>query len=226
MTLTDALCIRPGVTAVVGGGGKTTLLRALGEELSRAGHTVLLCTTTKMYPFPGLRNLTRAGETELAAALAKHPLLCVGTPVPETGKLTAPDIPIAALAALAEYVLAEADGAAGRPVKAHAAHEPVIPTEANQVICVVGASGFGQPVFLAAHRPELYAKRAGVGQDALITPEIEAAVLLAEGLHHRVYVNQAESPQRLSAAKELQKLLSSPVAAGALRSEGSQVLCW
>lgn len=226
MTLTEALRIRPGVTAVIGGGGKTTLLRTLGEELSRRGHTVLLCTTTKIYPFPGLENLTRAGEAEVAAALSRCPLLCVGTPVPGTGKLTAPDIPVGKLAALAEYVLAEADGAAGRPMKAHAPHEPVIPTEANQVICVVGASGFGQPVSLAAHRPELYAKRAGAGQDTLITPEIEGAVLLAEGLHHRVYVNQAERPQGLAAAKQLQTLLPCPVAAGALWSEGSQVLCW
>ena len=225
-SLAEALALAPGVTAVIGGGGKTTLLRVLGESLAAEGHTVLLCATTKIYPFPGLENLTRAGEAEVAAALSRCPLLCVGMPVPGTGKLTAPDIPVGKLAALAEYVLAEADGAAGRPMKAHAPHEPVIPTEANQVICVVGASGFGQPVSLAAHRPELYAKRAGVGQDTLITPEIEGAVLLAEGLHHRVYVNQAERPQGLAAAKQLQTLLPCPVAAGALWSEGSQVLCW
>lgn len=35
MTLSQLLDIRPGVTAVIGGGGKTTLLRTLGEELAR-----------------------------------------------------------------------------------------------------------------------------------------------------------------------------------------------
>ena len=50
MELAELLDIRPGVTAVIGGGGKTTLLRTLGEELSRT-HTVLLCTTTKIFPF-------------------------------------------------------------------------------------------------------------------------------------------------------------------------------
>lgn len=226
MTLTQALRIRPGVTAIIGGGGKTTLLRALGEELARGGHKVLLCTTTKIYPFPELENVTGGGVRELAAALRRCPLACTGTPVADTGKLTTPELSMGALAELAEYVLVEADGAAGRPMKAHAAHEPVIPTEANEVICVVGASGFGQQISLAAHRPELYAQRAGANSDALITPELEAAVLLAEGLHHRVYVNQAESPQGLAAAKQLKKLLPCPVAAGALRTEGSQVLCW
>ena len=32
MKLAELLAIRPGVTAVIGGGGKTTLLRTLGEE--------------------------------------------------------------------------------------------------------------------------------------------------------------------------------------------------
>ena len=45
MTLSQLLDIRPGVTAVIGGGGKTTLLRTLGEELA-GQHPVLLCTTT------------------------------------------------------------------------------------------------------------------------------------------------------------------------------------
>ena len=41
------LGVRPGMTALIGAGGKTTLLRRLGEELAE-GHRVLLCTTTKM----------------------------------------------------------------------------------------------------------------------------------------------------------------------------------
>ena len=130
------------------------------------------------------------------------------------------------LAGLADYVLVEADGAAGRPMKAHAPHEPVIPAGANQVICVVGASGFGQPVSQAAHRPELYARLAGIAPDAPITPAAAAAVLGLEGLHSRVYVNQADTAGRLSAGRELQRLLPCPAAVGALQTEGSQVLCW
>ena len=53
MTLSQLLDIRPGVTAVIGGGGKTTLLRTLGEELA-GQHPVLLCTTTKILPFSDL----------------------------------------------------------------------------------------------------------------------------------------------------------------------------
>lgn len=217
MGLSELLDVRPGVTAVIGGGGKTTLLRTLGEELAENGARVLLCATTKIFPFDGLPNLTDPSEEALAEALETRRLVCAGTPVPGTGKLTAPAIPMGRLMELADYVLAEADGAAGRPLKAHAPHEPVIPPEANQVICVVGASGFGRPILEAAHRPALYARLAGVPEDAPASPETEAAVLLAEGLPDRVFVNQAEDAAAMAAARRLAALLPWPVCAGALK---------
>ncbi len=215
MALAKLLGIRPGVTAVIGGGGKTTLLRTLGEELAAGGKQVLLCTTTKILPFPGLP-CARTGE-ELEALRREHRLLCAGTPVPGTEKLTAPETPMAELAARFGYVLVEADGAAHRPLKAHAPHEPVIPAEANQTICVVGASGFGQHIADAAHRPERYAALAGAAETAEATPETEAAVLRAEALHTRVYVNQVETLWDLADAKALAALLECPVLAGSLQ---------
>lgn len=215
MALAKLLGIRPGVTAVIGGGGKTTLLRTLGEELAAGGKQVLLCTTTKILPFPGLP-CARTGE-ELEALRREHRLLCAGTLLPDTGKLTALETPMAELAARFGYVLVEADGAAHRPLKAHAPHEPVIPAEANQTICVVGASGFGQPIADAAHRPERYAALASAAETAEATPETEAAVLRAEALHTRVYVNQVETLWDLADAKALAALLDCPVLAGSLQ---------
>lgn len=220
MKLSACLDIRPGVTAVIGGGGKTTLLRVLGEELAEAGNRVLLCASTKILPFAGLENLTAPSEEALAEALEKRRLVCAGSPVPGTGKLTAPPVPMARLAALADYVLVEADGSAGRPMKAHAPHEPVIPAEANQTVLVIGASGFGQPIFQAAHRPERYAALAGVSLDAEVTPEIAAAVIDAEGFADRVLVNQVETAEQIAAARRLEELLACPVLSSALKGEG------
>ena len=104
MGLAELLDIRPGVTAVIGGGGKTTLLRILGEELAAKGARVLLCATTKIFPFPDLENRTNPSEEALEKALASRRLLCAGTPVPGTGKLTAPGIPMDRLAALGARV--------------------------------------------------------------------------------------------------------------------------
>ena len=48
MDFSKLLGLRPGVTAVIGSGGKTSLLRRLAAELPE---TVLLCTTTHIRPF-------------------------------------------------------------------------------------------------------------------------------------------------------------------------------
>jgi len=216
MKLWERLEIRPGVTAVIGGGGKTTLLRLLGEELA-AEHRVLLCTTTKIYPYPDLPCARTAAE--LTALSSSHCLLCAGTPVPGTGKLTAPETPMERLAERFDYVLVEADGAAGRPLKAHAPHEPVIPALAGQTVYVVGASGFGQPIRQAAHRPEQYARLAGVQPEDTAAPETAAAVLAAEGLGTRVFVNQVETEEMQAAARTLASLVHVPVVGGSLHRE-------
>ena len=59
-------------------------------------------------------------------------------------KLTAPYVSIGDLESLADYVLVEADGAKRFPLKAPAAHEPVIPDETRLVIAVAGLSGVGK----------------------------------------------------------------------------------
>lgn len=222
MELWSLLGVQPGVTAVIGSGGKTTLLRALGKELA-ASHRVLLCTTTKIYPFPGIPLAETAEDLERLAT--GYPLICAGGPVAGTGKLTAPKQPLAELAERFDYVLVEADGSAGRPLKAHAPHEPVIPPEANRTICVVGASGFGRPIREAAHRTERYAALAGVSESAAATPETEAAVLRAEGLGDIIYVNQAETDAARAAARNLAGLLEIPVMAGSLW-RGEYETCW
>lgn len=204
----EALEIRPGVTAVIGGGGKTSLLRVLGEELSQQA-SVLLCTTTKIRPFSGIPTVHTARELDLF----EGGLLCMGTPL-EGGKLTAPCIPMKELASRFDYVLVEADGSAGRPMKAHASHEPVIPLESRSVILVVGASGFGRPVLEAAHRPERYAALAGVEEGESVTPAAAARVILHEALHERIFVNQAETA--LDAAKRFAAMVDCPVLLGSI----------
>lgn len=76
-------------------------------------------------------------------------------------------------------VVVEADGSAGRPFKAPADHEPVIPTAADLVVPVVGIDVIGRlcgPE--AVHRPERVARIAGIAEGVPITPEIVAKVML------------------------------------------------
>lgn len=224
MTLKEALGVSPGVTAVIGSGGKTTLLQALGNELAAEGHRVILCTTTKIGLFPGIPNLLEGGEAALAAALEERRLVCAASALEDSWKLAAPEIPIARLAELAEYVIVEADGSARLPLKAHAAHEPVIPPEAARTVCVTGVSGFGRPIAEASHRPELFAALAETTPEAPATPENTALVLGKEALADLYLFNQADTPERWEWALRAAKALCRPALLGSLH-EGAYRLC-
>ena len=159
MELRELLEIGPGLTALIGGGGKTTLMYHLASELRQQG-TVLVCTTTKIWPPAHLRVCTEEGT--LREELRRRGIACAGMPA-EQGKLTAPAID--GWETMADFVLVEADGSAGRPFKAHADWEPVLPEERQATVLVMGADGFGKPISRMAHRPELYARLAGATED-------------------------------------------------------------
>ena len=79
---------------------------------------------------------------------------------------------ITALSGCAHFVLVEADGAAGRPVKAPAEWEPVIPPCSDLVIVVVGLDCLGQPAEeKTAFRLERFLDLTGLRRGDLITPE-------------------------------------------------------
>jgi len=215
MELSALLSIQPGVTALIGSGGKTTAMYLLAEELGRRGR-VICCTTTYIRRPAHLPVLTAASETDIAQALDRWPRLCLGAPA-ENGKLTAPLFPMARLAALADYVLVEADGSRGLPMKAHLPHEPVVPPEAGQTVLLVGASGFGRTVEDAAHRPEQFRRLSGLSERDPITPRAVADVIRREGLSQKIFVNQAETQEKLDAALALAGLLDANIFAGALK---------
>lgn len=215
MLLCDLLSIGRGITALTGGGGKTTAMYILAQELSGRG-TVLCCTTTRIFPPDHLPVLLSPGEEAVSAALAERGCLCLGTPA-EYGKLAAPELPITRLAALADYVLVEADGSRGLPVKAHLPHEPVVPPEAGRTILLAGASAFARPVGEAVHRPEQFCRLTGAALTDPVGAENLASLILGEGLGNMVFINQAESGGALAEARRLAAQLPLPLFAGALQ---------
>ena len=192
--------IRKGVTAVIGSGGKTSLIAKLCRELPG---TVMICTSTHIFPAEGLPLYTERLETLPAEKI------CVGTPV-EHGKLAAPLQSFEELAALADYVLVEADGSKRLPLKAHLDYEPVVPACANQIIQVVGLSGMGKPIAKAAHRPERYAEICGCAVTDVAVPERMAKVLNTEALADRYVLNQADDEEEEKWGRTLAALLHKP----------------
>lgn len=209
------LNIQAGITAIIGGGGKTTLMGVLARELSSLG-TVLVTTSTHIFPMSKMPVLSDATETAIARQISLENPICIGSTA-KLGKLAAPTVPFYRLAMLADYVLVEADGSKGLPLKAHLPYEPVIPPNTNQVIYVVGASAVGQAVEECTHRPHLYAALAGCSIHDTVTPETVCRVLQREALHTRVLVNQVHTPAQQQFANKIAKELPCPVAAGSLQ---------
>lgn len=197
MKLAPLLKIEKGVTAIIGSGGKTTLLRTLSGELPGR---VLLCTSTHFQGYADLPTVLDPTEADLRKALAAHPIVCAAGRSP-TGKLVDCGLPYETLADLADFVLVEADGSRRRPLKAHALHEPVIPPCTRQVICVVGLSGLHRPVSEVVHRPELFCPLVGCTPEDEATPERVARALVQEHLADTYFLNQAESGSVLQDAK-------------------------
>ena len=197
MKLAPLLKIEKGVTAIIGSGGKTTLLRTLSGELPGR---VLLCTSTHFQGYADLPTVLDPTAADLRKALAAHPIVCAAGRSP-TGKLVDCGLPYETLADLADFVLVEADGSRRRPLKAHALHEPVIPPCTRQVICVVGLSGLHRPVSEVVHRPELFCPLVGCTPEDEATPERVARALVQEHLADTYFLNQAESGSVLQNAK-------------------------
>ena len=237
--LASALKIEPGITAIIGSGGKSTLLRALGLELMRAGGRVLLCTTTHMFPVAGVpwdgssRRLdavpwkpgalhTPGCTCEACVGFTRGSICQAGVLDPETGKLSSPAEPLDQLAQRFDYVLAEADGSKRLPLKAHATWEPVIPAGTANVVWVVGASGLGNPIDEVVHRPELFCERCGCEPTDIATPDRVAMVLNSElrmlNLNNaRIMLNQADTLADLTMANRFEAALGRPIIATSLK---------
>lgn len=157
MTLIQAFSIgsRESIS-LVGAGGKTTLLYALGRELSASRGGVILTTTTKILePAPSpfflqfLSNELADIKNWVVENLNRRQcLLIAGERLPD-GKLAG--IPpewaeeIFSMDGVSAIVN-EADGADGRPLKAPREGEPVIPGSTTLLVPVMGIDGMGRPL--------------------------------------------------------------------------------
>ena len=126
--------------ALVGGGGKTTLMYFLGDTYAKQNIPTLITTTTHIrMPEDG------SYVTTMAAACRRwdaQRYAVVGVP-DQAGKLKAlPGTELHAYRKRAKQILVEADGAKMRPCKVPAEHEPVIPKECDIVIAVAGLDVF------------------------------------------------------------------------------------
>ena len=144
MTAEDLLDITGGsVIAVVGCGGKTSLIELLADRFR--DKKVLVSPTTKMLPM-NIRGITLRETLRQCEEYEPQPgIQQLGLWNPARGKLEAlPDEILARLVSRCDITLLEADGSRGLPCKGWRANEPVVPHYCTHTVGIVTLAALGK----------------------------------------------------------------------------------
>ena len=218
-----------GVVSIVGAGGKTSLMFRLAKELSEQGDSVLTTTTTRMLMpkheqsshvilSDSLDNIIRQSKTLLkknphvtAALELKYPRKKIVGFNPQL-------INDLYKSKLYKWIIVEADGAAMKPLKVPAAHEPVIPSSSKWVIGIMGLDAIDKPLNRRwVFRPELYSKLTGIGMDEKVTVESLALSALHQGgifksspesARKILFLNKADKPGSTEKGRKIAELIN------------------
>ena len=233
--------------AIVGGGGKTSLMFALANSLPGR---IVATTTTRIFAaqmklaaatvfftpesaefFKRVsENLDEFGQCLVIGEVGERQEKAFGIPLELSWQMLAqPDV---------DFVLVEADGSRMRPIKAPADHEPVIPPDATVVVPVVGMDALERPLSEIAHRPEKVEELLMVNSqlsivNGMLTPEAVAKILthplgglknVPEEARIIPLLNKVESEVQLATAREIaQQTLHEPrinqVVLGVMKAE-------
>jgi len=217
-----------GVISLVGAGGKTTLMFRLARELSGQGAAVLTTTTTKIY-MPTRKQSSAVIVADSVKAFLKqarmvlkhHRHICAGSRTLHfQNKLKGfPPYVIDDIwqSGIFRWIIVEADGAAGRPVKAPGTHEPVIPKCAKWVVGIVGLEAVGKPLSARwVFRPQLVSQITGLAEGAMLTESAIVDLFMDKngilkdapaGAIRLAFLNQADSQDRLESGRKIAQTL-------------------
>lgn len=222
------------VIAVVGGGGKTSLIFRLCQELREKGKKVVISTTTHMEYEPSSPFAPDGDIAVAVKALDREGYVIAGHKEEETGKISAlSDGQLAKLKECCDVMLIEADGAKNLPIKVPETWEPVIPAMASIVISVVGLDCLGKPIRQTAHRMERTAEFLKKSLDAPVTPQDVVKIASSicglfknvEDRIYRVYLNKSDILKETGAAEEILESLKQKhmiAAYGSIKKAGNR----
>ncbi|MBI3126824.1 MAG: putative selenium-dependent hydroxylase accessory protein YqeC [Candidatus Tectomicrobia bacterium] len=223
-SLSAVLGLKPGdMAAVMGAGGKATLMKRLVRELLDAGTPVIVTSTTNLHGLGAEEgvSLLLSGEgrdrvREAAAAwAARGPVVWVEKKLPQNMFRGLPPAQVEALHAqrFGGVLVVKTDGARKRLVKAPGKGEPVIPRGATHCLVVLGLSAIGQRAEPGiVHRGERVAALTGLRLGDVIAPSHLAALAshpesypsrLPPGSRRVLYLSHCTDAERLRLAGEV-----------------------
>ena len=143
------------IHAIVGAGGKTSLIRKLAKEYREQGRKVFVTTSTHM--FVEKDTLVTEHVDKIVEELEKCGYVMAGAPCGEKIKA----LPLEVYMEVCKYadeVLIEADGSKHLPLKFPNENEPVIYDNVDEIIVVCGLHGLGKAASEVVHRFEIACK--------------------------------------------------------------------
>ena len=219
-----------GVISLAGAGGKTALMFRLARELAGSGDRVLTTTTTKIR-LP----MRRQSPAVMVSDSVEHLLQRARIVLKRIPHITAArhvdhfqhklrgfqphTIDRIWQSGVFRWIIVEADGAAGKSLKAPAAHEPVIPDSTCWMIGMVGLTVVGKPLNTKwVFRPQLVSNLTGLAPDAVVSASAIAKLCLnksglmknaPEQARRFIFLNQADLPGCIAAGQKIARILTS-----------------
>ncbi len=162
--------------AIVGGGGKTTILHALGKQLH--GRTILTCTTKMGFDQNNSLPIHLKPDDETIGNSSIGNPIMVWEEIEGQKAIGVDPAMCDRWFTIVDNVIVEADGSRRLPFKAPAEFEPVIPSSSTLVISTIGADSLDQVISDCCHRPNLVADLAECMPHDRLTPERASRVIL------------------------------------------------
>ncbi|MFC1583273.1 selenium cofactor biosynthesis protein YqeC [Candidatus Neomarinimicrobiota bacterium] len=170
--------------AVFGAGGKSGLLRRLGDELASEHRNALLTSLTHSEKFDGWITLlvsemtNRELMTQLGQGTKLHLLNSEISPSKYSG--ISPEL-LRQVRDQVDICLFECDGARGRSLKAHNEIDCSVPLLVSQVIVVVGADIINTTIADGlVHRPQLFCRLWNLANSSLLSAVFVARVVTSK----------------------------------------------
>lgn len=156
------------IIAVIGAGGKTSLIHSLTDQYRKEGKSVLVTTSTHMYVEEN--TLLTDNPEKIIRVLKEHGYAMVGRKSEHPSKIKAlSQACYEKVCSHADIVLIEADGSKHMPVKWPSQNEPVIYDNVDQIILVWGLHALGQRLEEALFRKELLPESMQLDKDTILT---------------------------------------------------------
>lgn len=157
------------IHAIVGAGGKTSLIKMLANQYRKEGKKVFVTTSTHMYIE---KDTILSDDADVVLKeLEEKNYVMAGVPHGEKISPLSMETYLKICEAVDE-VLIEADGSKHMPIKFPAENEPVIYDNVDKITVVYGRHGLGKKASEAVHRLKLAKEKMEITDDTILTEKI------------------------------------------------------